>query len=166
MVLLVALLFAPVAGAINTGAELIRDLRDMDTFLSAGLLVSSTNRSHGGTGIGGELSVSALRNEAIVKGGGAFIQAQWVGGDHLRLCGGAQFNIVVFGAELGLARDFAGEESPAVTSLHFAPFLSVGVLAVSMPIGVPLGFLSDDRAGNGVQIGIALALKIPVRVNR
>lgn len=166
LVLVAALLFAPGALAQATGPELLRDLRDMDTFLSAGLLLSSSSRSHGGTGIGGEVTVNALRADAVIKGGGAFVQAEWVGGDHLRLCGGAQFNILVFGAELGLARDFAGEDSRAVTSLHFAPFLSVGVLAVSMRLGLPVGFLSDARAEGGLQLGVALALKVPVRVNR
>jgi len=165
-VLVGALLFAPGARAAVSGADLISDLRDMDTFLSGGLLVSSSSRSHGGLGIGGEVSVHVLRDDAAAKGGGGFVQGEWVGGDHLRLCAGAQFNVLVFGAELGLARDFPGEESRGVTSLHFAPFLSVGIVSVRMPIGLPVGFLTDDRAEGGLQLGVALALKIPVRVNR
>ncbi|RYZ32979.1 MAG: hypothetical protein EOO72_14825, partial [Myxococcaceae bacterium] len=63
--------------------------------------------------------VGSFRSGAV----GVFGQAQWMDGDHARLCGGVQGNFLIFGMETGVAHETGSAAHRPTTSLHLGPFL-------------------------------------------
>ena len=132
-----------------------------DVYLSGGLLLN------GGTslGLGAELSLHYfLLGEQPLSGVGLFGQWQAINGEHRRVCLGAQGTFVYVGAELGVAQESGGIRGARTTSVHVAPFIALGLVVAGVRVGVPVATRPGDRPGYGVDVGLTLALKLPVPV--
>ena len=118
---------------------------------------------------------------------GAFAQVQSVGFDHFRLAAGPQFLTAyrLVGVELGAfieegmleaAATTQGKPNAAITQgmpgaalpprattfgLHFAPFVSFGVVSLALRMGIPLASLSAGQQ-YGLEIGMMGTIKIPI----
>jgi len=135
-------------------------------FISGGPLVSVTGRPWGtAVGTGAEFSVHGFTRTKEPLGFGVFGQWQSVNGDHDRFCGGAQATHGVLGMELGMAHEFASDDAMATTSLHLAPFVSLGMMTASLRVGIPVSWAEGDRRHHGADVGLVLAFKLPLRVN-
>ncbi len=124
-------------------------------------------------GIGGEVSLVKFGGDEWI---GAFVQGQAFGWLneldfdrqwHPRVAAGFEGGWRFFGIETGLAIrggfPDAGDRYATTLFLHAAPVLTMGIASISLPIGVPVGTLSDGLR-IPLEIGGAFALKIPMRL--
>jgi len=157
LVLLVTLLVTPVALA-QTGLE-GPDAGRM--FLSTGLLVSASKRPGEVTpGIGAELSIHGYPSKGL--GVGVFGQWQSMELEHHRFASGMQFSYSLAGFELGAAHERGTGERAATTLLHVAPYASIGVATLALRFGIPLHTADNGLPGYGYDVGLTLALKVPL----
>ncbi|MDY7227103.1 hypothetical protein [Hyalangium rubrum] len=160
------LLFAPTALAAKVSLLNLGTGPD-DVVISPGVLGTLSTRPGGSvTSLGAELSIYKSIPESRIPAStvGAFMQWQRVGSDHHRFSGGIQAGALIFGMELGGTYETAGEERAATASLHLAPYVSIGYVALSVRFGIPVWTRGDDRPGHGHDIGLSLALKLPITV--
>ena len=136
-----------------------------DLYLSGGFLFSATGRPAGGAvGLGAELSLHFFVPTEKQPSTGVGLFGQWQsinGGEHQRLCVGAQASFVMLGAEFGVTRDFAGRLGAQTTSLHLAPFVAVGLLAIGLRLGIPMEPPSSGRPGYGHDVGLTWRSSCP-----
>jgi hypothetical protein len=149
------LLFAPTALAERLGPD------GDSTFLNAGLLLSATSRPAGfEPGMGVEVSLHRFFDKSV--GAGFFGQWQTMELKHHRICGGLQASFSVAGLELGATHETASDERAATTSLHVAPFVSVGVLMMGVRFGFPIAQSEGNKPGHGSDVGFVMAIKYPL----
>lgn len=156
--LLLALLFAPVAWADPSLP------RSGDAFINPGLFLSLS--PHAGSaviGLGLELSYHQFTNDRGA-GFGLFGQAQ-VMDDFFRFCGGVQgtteLNLIPVGAEVGVTYATSSLDEAATTSLHLAPFISLGFATASLRFDIPVQGGSPEKPRHPIDVGLVLAVKIP-----
>jgi hypothetical protein len=139
-------------------------------WLSVGPLLSLSRREEDPTAWGAGLEASAnvvmAKNslDPIVVGAvGGFGQAQWMEGNHLRLCGGLQGNYLIFGLETGVAHETGTAVNRPTTSLHLSPFLGFGYGSLGLRFTLPFneGRDASGRLPYGREIGLTLTLKKP-----
>ncbi|RKH63177.1 hypothetical protein D7W81_20910 [Corallococcus aberystwythensis] len=119
-----------------------------------------------GVGLESTLNVAMHNNRmGSFKSGavGVFGQAQWMDGDHARMCGGIQGNYLIMGLETGVAHETGTAAHKATTSLHLAPFLSFVYGSVGVRFSFPFDNRRDlsGRLPYGREIGLTLTLKKP-----
>ncbi|NOK15879.1 hypothetical protein [Corallococcus carmarthensis] len=138
-------------------------------WFTVGPLLSVSRRQEDtawGVGLESTLNVAMHNNrlDSFKSGAvGVFGQAQWMDGDHARLCGGVQGNFLIFGLETGVAHETGTAASRATTSLHLAPFLGFGYGSVGVRFSLPFenGRDLSGRLPYGREIGLTLTLKKP-----
>jgi len=171
-VLLGVLLFTPVALAGGPAPD-IKDPSPGDAYVNPGVLLSLSPRFSGSVlGLGAELSyhrfIGPQRMSIGTWGLGGFAQWQVMNFQYHRLCAGIQGtggeDLDLLGVELGLAHTTAGDGKAATTSVHIAPFLSLGFATASLRFGLPLPGGSRDQPSHGIEAGFTLALKVPVKL--
>jgi hypothetical protein len=146
-----------------------------ETYLNPGVTLSLSRRGTTDTsGLGVELSLHHFVDKS--SGVGLFGQAQVLGQQQYRLCGGLQATHLMgslpLGIELGIASETPDAEGILRTSLHVAPFISLGLVSAGFRMSIPLVTrVSDissvgDMPGQGFEAGLVLALKLPLNLQR
>ena len=149
-----ALLFAPLALADLPGPDA------GSTFLNSGVLLSGSSRPEGFVpGLGAEVSIHRFAEKTV--GFGLFAQWQTMEFEYHRIAGGLQGSLSLVGFELGVAHETASDELAATTSLHIAPFVSIGIVTLAVRFGRPLGEKAGTRPRHGSEVGVVLAFKYP-----
>ena len=139
-----------------------------ETYLNPGFLLGAVFREgHIEGALGVEVSVHHFTQEGLGVGG----FGQW---QHLsssfRLCGGVQVSFAEkaqgFGVEMGAAHEAGDVRFAGTTSVHFAPFVSIGLVTMSFRVGIPFHSSDPSLPGRGVEGGMNLALKLPMLVGK
>ncbi|WP_147444341.1 MULTISPECIES: hypothetical protein [Corallococcus] len=138
-------------------------------WFTVGPLLSVSRRQEDtawGVGLESTLNVAMHNNSSqSFKSGavGVFGQAQWMDGDHVRLCGGVQGTFLFLGLEAGVAHETGTAVHQATTSLHLAPFLGFIYGSVGVRFSVPFedGGQRMGRIPYGREVGLTLTLKKP-----
>lgn len=149
--LLVALLIVPLSAEAAWGWKM------GSTWVSAGATVGADGadgeESHGH--VGTEVTAGhyiGLRGWAL----GGFAQTQWTFDVGPRFAAGGQVNKEWAGLELGGAVQLRTNGQPPSVAIQIAPFISVGVVSLSLRVGIPVRL---DR--EPVWVGANLAVKFP-----
>ncbi|KFE71808.1 hypothetical protein [Hyalangium minutum] len=162
--LILVLLSAPAAQASDFGPQAGA------TYVNPGLLLSGSYRhsGKGAFGLGAELSLHHFTNNDF-GGFGVFAQWQAMNFQYDRFCGGLQATDTLetfpIGMELGVAYETEGGGEAATTSLHFAPFASVGAATATLRFGIPIAGGTEELPRHGFDVGLTLAIKIPLRLD-
>jgi hypothetical protein len=161
---LLLLLVAPAARAYSGG---FLSIPEKPTYLSLGVLFSATGRPSGSTlAAGGEASFHHFfTHTSALLGLGAFTQLQVTDQSHLRFCAGGQLTVLIFGLEAGVAHEGSNARYAATTSLHLAPFISVGYANIGLRVGLPLNS-GGPKPTYGSDVGLTVALKYPFGLGR
>lgn len=137
-------------------------LRD-ETYFNPGILFGFARRSGETVGtIGVELSVHRFLPTRLGVGG--FVQAQWMGSKSGRFGGGVQFTAPQFqsvGLELGGTYETSNPRFAGTTSLHLAPFFSLGIVGLGVRLGIPVHAAVSRLPGRGFEWGLNMTIKIP-----
>jgi hypothetical protein len=94
-------------------------------------------------------------------GVGAFLQAQSVGFDHFRAALGPQFNLWIFGAEIGPYVEIGSADKATTFGIQVTPFVSAGFVSVGLQLGLPVAQLSSGDKYD-VDIGFIGTVKVPI----
>jgi hypothetical protein len=138
-------------------------------FISAGALAGFSGHIESPIvgALGGEVTYTYYPSSAFLFGVGAFVQGQSVGFTHFRAAVGPQFNLWIFGAELGAFIEEGAKADPTMIlrsmtfGLHLAPFVSIGFASVALRIGIPLAGLTTGQV-YATDIGLIGTIKIPI----
>jgi hypothetical protein len=132
-------------------------------YISPGILAGATG--HLDSPVFGALGLDATYtfypDTPFLFGVGAFLQAQSVGFDHFRAALGPQFNLWIFGAELGAYVELGQEEKATTFGLQVAPFVSAGFVSVALQLGLPVAQLSSGEKYD-VDVGFIATVKVPI----
>ncbi len=156
---LLGLLCAPPAQAGLLSDGVLRD----ETYFNPGILFGFARRDGQTVGaFGAELSVHHFLPNRLGVGG--FVQAQWMGRRSGRFCGGVQLTAPEFqsvGVELGGTYETRDTRFAGTTSLHLAPFVSIGAVGLGVRFGIPVHAAASPLPGRGFEWGLNMTLKIP-----
>jgi hypothetical protein len=139
-------------------------------YLSPGLLYSDVWGRSPAHGFGFELSYAWRPSNTSRLTLGGFTQGQWYTDGSLRGAAGVEAGWRIFGLELGVAHRTGTDAFAATTSLHVAPYISLGVASVAVRFSVPLyeataaGPNAGPTQGQGFETALTFALKFPIRV--
>jgi hypothetical protein len=155
--------------AITASAALLLAAREASAegqahhYIAPGILAGATG--HLDAPIFGQLGIDATYTyypgTPLIFGIGAFLQAQSVGFDHFRAALGPQFNLWIFGAELGPYIELGSADKATTFGLQVSPFVSIGFASVALQLGIPLAQLSSGDKYD-VDIGFIGTVKIPI----
>jgi hypothetical protein len=114
-----------------------------------------------GTEVGGELSF-VVTNVAPTTAVGALLQEGYLqGGRYRTTLAGELLVWNVVGLELGGGFDPAGEGRATTATLHVAPFVSVGALALTCRVDVPVATTGPGTSW-GTDVALLVSVKLPV----
>jgi hypothetical protein len=111
--------------------------------------------------LGGELDYTYYPWDPLTVGFGGFAQVQTMGIDHIRVGFGPQFNLTVFGTELGVYIEDEDEDSSTTMGLQVAPFVSIGFMSLAFRLGVPF-YRAGAAPAHAVDMGLLITLKWPI----
>lgn len=157
------LFLLPFFFASSAVAEPLAFAPNTDTYFNIGPLLSLTGRPNGAmTAVGAEASVHHFVGHDFAMGFGLFGQFQVTTQQHTRLCAGVQGSLRFAGLELGIATENESQRFASTTSFHVAPFLSMGFATASLRVDIPIPGPEERKPGYGSDIGLVLALKLPL----
>lgn len=132
-------------------------------YISPGVLAGASG--HLDSPVFGALGVDATYvyypGTPFLFGVGAFLQAQSVGFDHFRAALGPQFNLWIFGAEIGPYVELGAADKATTFGIQVTPFVSAGFASVGLQLGLPLAQLSSGDKYD-VDIGFIATVKVPI----
>ena len=135
-----------------------------ELYLNPGLLLGGALRDGSLVGgIGVELSMHYFTAKGLGLGG--FGQVLSLTSSTNRFCGGVQVTaptVQGVGVELGVAHETGDSRIAATTSVHIAPFVTYGFVALSLRAGIPFHTNSTSLPGRGLEAGLNLAIKLPL----
>ena len=145
-------------------ATIMQGRFENETYFSPGILMGGALRDGRVAGVlGAEVSVHHINDQGVGVGG--FAQWQWMALHSHRFNGGVQVTSSVqqgLGLELGASYETGDERFAGTASVHLAPFVSFGIVALSLRFGIP--FYSSHASslpGRGFEGGLNLTLKFP-----
>lgn len=114
---------------------------------------------------GAEVTVVGYPGDGKV-GVGLFGQAQTYSLDHGRYAGGLQVNYSALGVELGFARRMGSDGYAATNALQVGPFVSVGLVSLSLRLAIPVNEPAGPSPGYGTEVGVSIAFKLPIPIGK
>jgi hypothetical protein len=111
-----------------------------------------------GVWLGGETTASWATKRVLL---GGFLQAEDRNFDHLAFSLGGQVTAAVMGVELGMTQETGNAQYAPTTCLRVAPYVTVGLVALSFRVDSPLA-REGSRPARAAEGALVLAIKWPL----